>query len=279
MNEDANGIGSGKIIRRKADGAFEFLSDDLTVEEPLEIRIRRKTLATTMRTPGHDEELAAGFLLSEGIVQPRDKIEKFSRPANARNSDNIVIVEPATAVKLKPGLVRRLGTISSSCGICGKESIDAIRQNFPAIGSTKVRIDIETLLSLPGQLQKHQSDFARTGGIHAAAIFDITGKLKIAREDIGRHNAVDKAIGRAFLDGLLPLDRHVLVVSGRASFEIMQKALAGGIPIVAAVSAPSTLAVNFARESNQTLIGFLRPPSFNIYSHIERVILEVRHPV
>ena len=279
MKEDANGIGSGKIIRRKGDGAFEFLSDDLTVEEPLEIRIRRKTLATTMRTPGHDEELAAGFLLSEGIVQPRDKIEKFSRPANARNSDNIVIVEPATAVKLKPGLVRRLGTISSSCGICGKESIDAIRQNFPAIGSTKVRIDIETLLSLPGQLQKHQSDFARTGGIHAAAIFDITGKLKIAREDIGRHNAVDKAIGRAFLDGFLPLDRHVLVVSGRASFEIMQKALAGGIPIVAAVSAPSTLAVNFARESNQTLIGFLRPPSFNIYSHIERVILEVRHPV
>jgi len=206
MKEDANGIGSGKIIRRKGDGAFEFLSDDLTVEEPLEIRIRRKTLATTMRTPGHDEELAAGFLLSEGIVRPQDKIEKFSRPANARNRDNIVIVEPGTAVKLKPGLVTRLGTISSSCGICGKESIDAIRQNFPAIGSTKVRIDIETLLSLPGQLQKHQGDFARTGGIHAAAIFDITGKLKIAREDIGRHNAVDKAIGRAFIDGFLPFD-------------------------------------------------------------------------
>jgi FdhD protein len=275
-NENADGIGSGKIIRRKVDGAFEFLSDDLTVEEPLEIRIRRKTLATTMRTPGHDEELAAGFLLSEGILRPHDKIEKFSRPANARNRDNIVIVEPATAVKLKPGLVTRLGTISTSCGICGKESIDAIRQNFPAIGSTKIRIDIETLLSLPGQLQKHQGDFARTGGIHAAAIFDINGKLKIVREDIGRHNAVDKSIGRAFLDGSLPLDRHLLLVSGRASFEIMQKALAAGIPIVAAVSAPSTLAVNFARESNQTLIGFLRPPSFNIYSHIERVILDDR---
>jgi len=130
MNEEANGIESGKIIRRKGDGAFEFLSDDLTVEEPLEIRIRRKTLATTMRTPGHDEELAAGFLLSEGIVRPQDKIEKFSRPANARNRDNVVIVEPAAGVKLKSGLVTRLGTISSSCGICGKESIDAIRQKF-----------------------------------------------------------------------------------------------------------------------------------------------------
>jgi FdhD protein len=268
-----SGIGSGKIIRRKGDGAFEFLSDDLTVEEPLEIRIGRKILATTMRTPGNDEELAAGFLFSEGTLQRRDKIDNFSRPATARNRENIIVVKPAAGVKLKQGVIMRLGTISSSCGICGKESIDAIRQNFPAIGSTKVRIDIETLLSLPGQLQKHQGDFARTGGIHAAAIFDINGKSRIVREDIGRHNAVDKAIGRAFLDGLLPLDRHVLLVSGRASFEIMQKALAAGIPIVAAVSAPSTLAVNFARESNQTLIGFLRPPSFNIYSHVERVIL------
>jgi FdhD protein len=268
-----SGIGSGKIIRRRSDGKLEYQADDLTVEEPLEIRIGRKILATTMRTPGNDEELAAGFLLSEGTLQRRDKIDNFSRPATARNRENIIVVKPAAGVKLKQGVIMRLGTISSSCGICGKESIDAIRQNFPAIGSTNVRIDIETLLSLPGQLQKHQGDFARTGGIHAAAIFDINGKSKIVREDIGRHNAVDKAIGRAFLDGLLPLDRHVLLVSGRASFEIMQKALAAGIPIVAAVSAPSTLAVNFARESNQTLIGFLRPPSFNIYSHVERVIL------
>ena len=273
-----SGIGSGKIIRRRSDGELEYQADDLTVEEPLEIRVRCKTLATTMRTPGNDEELAAGFLLSEGTLQRRDKIDNFSRPATARNRENIIVVKPAAGVKLKQGVIMRLGTISSSCGICGKESIDAIRQNFPAIGSTNVRIDIETLLSLPGQLQKHQDDFARTGGIHAAAIFDITGKSKIVREDIGRHNAVDKAIGRAFLDRLLPLDRHVLLVSGRASFEIMQKALAAGIPIVAAVSAPSTLAVNFARESNQTLIGFLRPPSFNIYSYVERVILREESP-
>ena len=179
-------------------------------------------------------------------------------------------------LQLKLNSLQRFGTISSSCGICGKTSIEAIRQNFPAIRSTTFRIGIETLLSLPDRLRKQQGDFTRTGGIHAAGIFDVNGGLKIVREDIGRHNAVDKAIGRAFLDKLLPLDRHVLLVSGRASFEIMQKALAAGIPIVAAVSAPSTLAVDFAREGNQTLIGFLRPPSFNIYSHVERVILEVR---
>jgi FdhD protein len=222
-----------------------------------------------MRTPDHDDELAAGFLVSEAIVHDRSAITEISA-----NGDNRVVVRLAEGVKLKLNAAQRFGTISSSCGLCGKTSIDEIRQNFPAIGSASVRIDIETLLSLPEKLRKAQSDFARTGGIHAAGIFDSSGELKIVREDIGRHNAVDKVIGRGFLDGLFPLDRHVLLVSGRASFEILQKALAAGVPIVAAVSAPSTLAADFARESNQTLIGFLRPPSFNIYSHIERVILE-----
>lgn len=269
-----DGIGPGQIIRRKEDGALEYLLDDLTVEEPLEIRLGRKTLATTMRTPGHDEELAAGFLVSEGIVQMRDKIDSFSRPAAARNRENIITVNLAAGAKVKLGATQRFGTISSSCGICGKESIAAIRQGFPPVASIKnVRIEIETLLSLPPLLRKLQSEFARTGGIHAAGIFDLDGKPKVVREDIGRHNAVDKVIGRAFLDRDLPLDRHVLLVSGRASFEIMQKALSGGIPIVASVSAPSTLAMEFARESNQTLIGFLRPPSFNLYAHIERVRL------
>jgi FdhD protein len=267
--KEALSIGPGRIIRRKNDGSLEYLRDDLTIEEPLEIRIGGKALATTMRTPGHDEELAAGFLVSEAIVHDRKDIAKISADA-----DNRVIVDLAGGVKLKLNSAQRFGTISSSCGLCGKTSIDAIRQSFPAIESTNLRIDIETLLSLPEKLRKAQSDFTRTGGIHAAGIFDSSGELKTIREDIGRHNAVDKATGRAFLDGLLPLNRHVLVVSGRASFEIVQKALAAGIPIVAAVSAPSTLAADFARESNQTLIGFLRPPSFNIYSHIERVILE-----
>ena len=262
-------IGPGRIIRRRQDGSLEYLRDDLTVEEPLEIRIGDKPLATTMRTPGHDDELAAGFLVSEAIVRDRSAIAGISR-----DGDDRVIVDFAGGVKLNLDSTQRFGTISSSCGLCGKTSIDAIRQSFPAIESSNVRIDIETLLSLPQKLRKAQSDFARTGGIHAAGMFDVSGELKIVREDIGRHNAVDKVIGRALLDGLLPLNRHVLLVSGRASFEIVQKALAAGVPIVAAVSAPSTLAVEFARESNQTLIGFLRPPSFNIYSHIERVILE-----
>ncbi|HZR06329.1 MAG TPA: formate dehydrogenase accessory sulfurtransferase FdhD [Candidatus Udaeobacter sp.] len=271
LMKEAPSIGPGRIIRRKKDGSLEYLRDDLTIEEPLEIRIGDKTLATTMRTPGHDDELAAGFLVSEAMVRDRSAIAGISR-----DGANTVIVHLARGVKLKLNSAQRFGTISSSCGLCGKTSIEAIRQNFSAIESTNVRIDIETLLSLPEKLQKAQGDFSRTGGIHAAGIFDSRGELKMVREDIGRHNAVDKTIGRAFLDGSLPLDRHVLVVSGRASFEIVQKALAAGVPIVAAVSAPSTLAVDFSRENNQTLIGFLRPPSFNIYSHIERVIFEPR---
>ena len=262
------GIDSEKIIRRLSDGRFEYQPDDLTIEEPLEICVGGITLATTMRTPGNDEELAAGFLVSEAIVSSRGQIVKISR-----NGDNKIDVKLAPGLKPKLKPAQRFGTISSSCGICGKTSVEAIRQNFRPITETNMRMRIETLLTMPALLHKHQDDFARTGGIHAAGIFELNGNAVAVREDIGRHNAVDKAIGRAFLDGQLPLDRHVLLVSGRASFEIVQKALAAGLPIIAAVSAPSSLAVSFAREANQTLIGFLRPPSFNIYSHIERVIL------
>ena len=272
MKED--GIGPGQIIRRKQDGALEYDHDELTIEEPLEIRIGDQTVATTMRTPGHDEELAAGFLLSEAILKSGDKIDNFSRPEAARNRENIIVVDFAGAKGIKLNAAQRSGTILSSCGLCGKDSIEAIRQNFSAIPPNDFRIDIQMLLSLPDKLRANQSDFARTGGIHAAGIFDANGTASIVREDIGRHNAVDKVIGRAFLDGKLLLDRHLLLVSGRASFEIMQKALAAGIPIVASVSAPSSLAMDFCREMNQTLIGFLRPPSFNIYSHVERVILD-----
>lgn len=269
-----NGIKPGQIIRRKQNGDLEYLHDDLTVEEPLEIRIGRKTVATTMRTPGSDEELAAGFLVSEGIIQTPEQIANFSRPAAARNRDNIIITTLTEGTQVKLNSAQRFGTISSSCGICGKESIGAIRQNFPVIESAKdIRIDVETLLLLPSLLREGQSDFARTGGIHAAGVFGLDGTSRFVREDIGRHNAVDKVIGRAFLNRELPLKCRILLVSGRASFEIMQKALSAGIPIVASVSAPSTLAMEFARECNQTLVGFLRPPSFNIYSHTERIIL------
>jgi FdhD protein len=268
--EDAPRIDPEKIIRRNQDGSLEYLQDDLTVEEPLEIRIGGKTLVTTMRTPGHDTELAAGFLISEGIIRERHDIAEISD-----DDENTVVINLRTGVKVNWKDAQRFGTISSSCGLCGKTSVDAIRQNFHGIGAANVRIGVNVLLSLPDKLRGAQSDFARTGGIHAAGIFDTNGNLKIVREDIGRHNAVDKAVGCAFFNGILPLDSDILLVSGRASLEIVQKALAGSIPIVAAVSAPSSLAVEFARESNQTLIGFLRPPTFNIYTHVERVILEV----
>src|SRR5947208_5337214 len=186
--KDAHSIGPGKIIRRKNDGTLDYSHDDLTIEEPLEIRIGRKSLATTMRTPGHDEELAAGFLMSEAIVRARDEIAQISA-----DRDNRVIIDLKGGVKLKLNSTKRFGTISSSCGLCGKTSIDAIRQNLTAISSKEIRVDIETLLLLPENLRNAQSDFARTGGIHAAGIFDANGELKIAREDIGRHNAVDKA--------------------------------------------------------------------------------------
>ena len=264
------GIGAGSIIRRKKDGGHECLTDEVAIEEPLEIRIQGRVVATTMRTPGNDEELAAGFLFSESIVRTRADLKKVSAV-----NDNVIDVELAADVKFSPVPAERFGTITSSCGLCGKASIEFIRQRFPLIdfAADPTRITETILLELPDRLRRGQGNFARTGGIHAAGIFDTSGQLIVVREDIGRHNAVDKAIGRAFLDGLLPLNRHVLVVSGRSSFEIVQKALAAGVPIVAAVSAPSSLAINFARECGQTLIGFLRPPTFNVYSHIERVVL------
>src|ERR1044072_5755934 len=264
----ADGIGPGQIIRRRADGELEYQHDELTIEEPLEIRIGERTVATTMRTPGHDEELAAGFLFSEAIARARDDIVKISP------RENVVSVELGAGAKPKLNSAQRFGTISSSCGLCGKESIDAIRQHFPPITSTSFRIDIETLLEIPDKLRANQSDFARTGGIHAAGIFDFSGTALVAREDIGGHNAVDKVVGHVLLKGTLPLDRHLLLVSGRASFEIVQKALAAGIPIVASVSAPSSLAMEFAREMNQKLVGFLCPPQFNVYSHVERLVLD-----
>ena len=264
------GIGAGSIIRRNENGGHECVTDEVAIEEPLEIRIGDRAIATTMRTPGKDDELAAGFLLSEAIIRQRADLQSL-----AASTENVINVELAPKVKFTPAAAQRFGTISSSCGLCGKTSIEFIRQQFPLIElPAAVKMPEATLFDLPGKLRAAQSNFARTGGIHAAGIFDFMGNGLIVREDIGRHNAVDKAIGRAFLEGLLPLDRHVLLVSGRSSLEIVQKALAAGIPIVAAVSAPSSLAINFARECGQTLIGFLRPPTFNVYSHIERIAFD-----
>jgi FdhD protein len=265
------GVGSGSIIRRKENGEHECVTDEVAVEEPLEIRISGQAIATTMRTPGNDQELATGFLLSEGIIRTPADLNTLSSPA-----ENVISVELAPTVRFAPGATQRFGTISSSCGLCGKKSIESILQHFSPIDFAKdeTRIAERTLLELPNRLRAAQGNFARTGGIHAAGIFDVAGKVAVVREDIGRHNAVDKVIGRAFLDARLPLREHILVVSGRSSLEIVQKALAAGIPIVGAVSAPSSLAINFARECGQTLIGFLRPPTFNVYSHIERIAFD-----
>jgi FdhD protein len=266
------GIGAGSIIHRKENGDHECLTDEVAIEEPLEMRIDGTALATTMRTPGNDEELAAGFLLSEGIVRTRADLRAIATCAIPASLGNVINIELASTARFTPAAVQRFGTISTSCGLCGKTSIEFIRQQFPPIDLADLKqIPEAILLELPNRLRNSQSNFARTGGIHAAGIFDLSGNPLVVREDIGRHNAVDKAIGRAFLDGLLPLNNHVLMVSGRSSLEIVQKALAAGIPIVSAVSAPSSLAVNFARECGQTLIGFLRPPTFNVYSHIERI--------
>ena len=274
-NAEEHGIGAGSIIRRRADGGYDHVTDEVAIEEPLEIRIGQEALAVTMRTPGNDEELAAGFLLSEGILRTRADLREISRCALPASLGNVLDVTLAATAKFTPAAAQRFGTISTSCGLCGKKSIEFIRQQFPPIDSTNpIRLEVEKLLELPERVRSAQGNFTRTGGIHAAGIFDLSGNLIVLREDIGRHNAVDKAIGRAFLDDLLPLKNHLMIVSGRSSLEILQKALAAGIPIIAAVSAPSSLAVNFARESNQTLIGFLRPPTFNVYSHIERVVMD-----
>jgi FdhD protein len=260
---ETRGIGPGSIVRRKADGSFECVTDEVAIEEPLEIRLRGQALAITMRTPGNDEELAAGFLFAEAVIRsPRDLTAIRSTAPNA--------VSVSGNIKVDVGALQRFGTISSSCGLCGKTNIDAIRQAFPPIQSD-AKITTDHLLAMPTRLRSAQGNFERTGGLHAAALFGLTSDELIRREDVGRHNAVDKVIGRAFFDDLLPLRDQVLMVSGRASLEIVQKALAAGIPIVAAVSAPSSLAINFARETGITLIGFLRPPTFNVYAHVQRL--------
>jgi FdhD protein len=272
---EGQGIGTGTILRRKENGHHECVADEVAIEEPLEIRIGGSAVATTMRTPGNDEELVAGFLFAEGAIRNRSNIADIGPCVLPGSMGNVMNVALAPTVDFRPEAMQRFGTIASSCGLCGKTSIEFIRQQFPPIdGTIGTRISEAALLKLPDVMREAQGNFSRTGGIHGAGIFDLSGNPLIIREDVGRHNAVDKAIGRAFLDDLLPLRMHVLVVSGRSSLEIVQKALAAGIPIVAAVSAPSSLAVNFARECGQTLIGFLRPPTFNIYSHIERIALQ-----
>lgn len=255
------------------DGELRRKDDYLAAEEPLEIRVGDEPLSVTMRTPGHDRELAAGFLFTEGFVQRLEQIVKLeTREAqDGANRGNVIQAELVPDAAPDFVKMKRHFFAASSCGICGKASIDSIRSRLLRAPNPDFRLDAEILVRMPDALRSSQDVFQRTGGLHAAALFDPSGKLLVLREDIGRHNAVDKGIGWALLAGLVPLSDSVLLVSGRGGFEIVQKAIVAGVPVVASVSAPSSLAVQLARELRLTLIGFLRGRRFVIYAGEERV--------
>ena len=258
-------------------------NDLLAVEEPLEIRLvyglnqerKTKSISITMRTPGNDFELAEGFLYTEGIIKNHTDILNISYFNSLLNPENIVIVELKEYVELDLLKLERHFYTTSSCGVCGKASIDAVKttgDNHKTTSNETIKVSKELIYSLPDILRKNQNVFESTGGLHASALFDLEGKLLITREDVGRHNALDKLIGVALTQNLLPLDKYILLLSGRASFELIQKAAMANIKIVAAVGAPSSLAVQMANEFGITLIGFLRDNRFNIYSGEERIL-------
>ncbi|MFF9898300.1 formate dehydrogenase accessory sulfurtransferase FdhD [Streptomyces longispororuber] len=271
-------------VLRIRDGAVTERPDTLVAEEPLEIRLNGKPLAITMRTPGDDFALAVGFLASEGVLGAADELRNVVYCAGATrdgsNTYNVVDVSTAPGVVLPDITLERNVYTTSSCGLCGKASLDAVRTTARwAVddgadgGAGPLRLTPELLAALPDRLRAAQRVFDRTGGLHAAALFSEQGELLDVREDVGRHNAVDKLVGRALRDGRLPLARTVLLVSGRASFELVQKAVMAGVPVLAAVSAPSSLAVDLAAEAGVTLVGFLRGASMNVYAGQHRVAL------
>ncbi len=257
------------------DGRLRRFQDYLVGEEPLEIRVGKFPLSVTMRTPGHDLELAAGFLFTEGLIQRREQIVSLEHGVSdgERDRGNVVRVELESAVALNLEQTRRNFFAASSCGICGKASIDSVRVRGIQPPNPNLRLDPEVLCRLPETLRTAQAIFGRTGGLHAAGLFDCRGELIAEREDVGRHNAVDKVIGWTLLEGKVPLSDYVLMVSGRGGFEIIQKAIVAGIPVVASVSAPSSLAVQLARELGLTLVGFLRGKRFIVYAGEERLRL------
>jgi FdhD protein len=263
-------------VVRLVDGVATARPDTLAAEEPLEIRVAGRPLTVTMRTPGNDFDLARGFLVSEGVVATDSDITSIRYCAGATadggNTYNVLDVLLADGVAMPDVSVERNFYTTSSCGLCGKASLDAVRTiSRWHVDRDPLRLSAATIATLPEKLRAAQRVFDRTGGLHGAAVFDESGNLWCVREDVGRHNAVDKVIGWALDEGRLPLTGTTLMVSGRASFELVQKAVMAGIPALAAVSAPSSLAVDLAREMGLTLIGFLRGSSMNVYSGIERI--------
>ncbi len=253
------------VRKIEGDSSASF-QDLLAVEDPLEIRLGEKTISITMRTPGHDPELAAGFLFTEGILDGTHQIREI------RHSKNSITVQLNPEVEVDFERLQRNFYTTSSCGVCGKASIEALRmQGCPILPRSSAAMQAAVIHRLPQAQRDEQAVFQRTGGLHAAALFDFQGNLILLREDVGRHNAVDKLVGAEMLAGHTPLADKLLLVSGRASFELTQKALMAGIPILAAVGAPSSLAVETAQRFNMTLLGFVRDGRFNIYSGAERI--------
>ena len=265
-------------IHRLADGiATAPIRDEVVLEEPLEIRVEGTPLAIAMRTPGQDEELAAGWMLSEGIAtsaadiagiipRPGGDVQTGSASERAAMVD-VMLRDPShfDAARHRRSLVS-----NASCGLCGAATVDQVLRDFAKVTS-EFCISANLLAGMPALLSAGQGVFRRTGGLHACGLFDADGKLLVLREDVGRHNALDKLLGRALLDGLLPLSQHVIFLSGRVSFEMMQKALAAGVPVVAAIGAPSSLAIDLAVRGGQTLVAFIRGTTMNVYAGIERL--------
>jgi FdhD protein len=259
-------------LRHWNDGEFYAAADSVVVEEPLEIRIHGEALTVTMRTPGADLALAAGLLLSEGIVRDPDEIISIAHCSDPESeANNVVNVFLSTNYDALDSRWSRRFASTSSCGLCGKTSLDAVRSlSFPP-ASPHIKVSPTVVSGLPDAMRAAQRTFQRTGGLHAAGLFDASGELLGLHEDVGRHNAVDKLLGGEFLAGRTPLHDRILLVSGRTSFEIVQKAAAAGIPILCAVSAPSSLAIELAAAQNITLVGFLRGQSMNVYSVPNRI--------
>jgi FdhD protein len=254
----------------------EAARDQVAVEEPMEVRVNGASFAVIMRTPGVDRDLAAGFLLAEDVIRSRDEIGTIEYCAEATdegrgNTINVTVTDGAVerlAVRLGD---RRQVMMTASCGLCGRRTIESLQARVSAVGGDWT-VSSEVIASLPDRLRASQAVFESTGGLHAAGLFDRHGALQLSAEDVGRHNAVDKISGRTLLEGKHPLDAAILLVSGRTSFELVQKALLAGVPVIAAVSAPSSLAVDLAVQSNITLCGFVRGSQFNIYSHPQRIV-------
>ena len=259
------------VLRMSTAGVRGRRPDTLAVEEPLEIRVAGRPLTITMRTPGDDFDLAAGFLAAEGVIGRPDDLVAMRYCADTAEQ-NTLDVTLAEGVEPPDASMTRAFTTTSACGVCGKSSIEALRVSRPYdVASDPLTLSPRTLAALPETLRQAQRVFDRTGGLHAAGLFDADGGLLAVREDVGRHNAVDKVVGWALTKGLLPLAGRILMVSGRASFELTQKAMQAGIPVLAAVSAPSSLAVELAEDAGMTLVGFLRGDSMNVYTGAHRI--------